>query len=248
MVKENAWCLLLSGNYEQAFTLWDAAIADFENSPGTGIGSANGVFSSRGYAHLHVGNAQSALLDFVQARIRDPSFSYENVGVALWLLDKKEEACLDWSTEIDRMRSGKIHGTDAGGGVITPSLLWWASLHADLGEWRAAAEKELRRLWNHKGLRYRGWPRPVSGLLLKEVSVSSLIEHVDHPNEIVRSRDLCQAYFYIAASQLAEGDLDKYADYLKMVVDQGEQLLLSGRRVLETEYFLAKNEVASGTY
>jgi hypothetical protein len=81
------------------------------------------------------------------------------IGVTLWWLRRSDEAIATW-------RLGLNAGyTDAAGGVILPSLLFFASIRTDDSALRKDARVLLRKRWRTKQAR-SNWPGPIAALLL----------------------------------------------------------------------------------
>src|SRR5947209_3175820 len=90
-----AWQATLEGRYEEALEAWDALLAWDQQAA---------HYNNRGITHLLAGNLRAAWRDFVAARNEVPYHANEKVGVALWLLDRRAEACADWAKEIEAPR------------------------------------------------------------------------------------------------------------------------------------------------
>ena len=109
-------------------------------------GEVSRFYVNRGITRLLCGDTQGGLADFLAHRNRPYPGKWQVpfVGAALWLQGQREAACEDWAYEISRRRSGELTHNDEAGGVEVPALLWWASAHEGLGEWRKLAIQELR--------------------------------------------------------------------------------------------------------
>lgn len=194
---ENAWRAFQDGRFQEAFS----------------------TFYRLGKAHLRDRDWSRAGEAFSQARLVWIKPVMKHVGVALWLQDQCEAACRDWANEIARRRSGEIELVDAAGGVEVPALLWWASSHDGLSQWKGLAVEELRRRWRTKWCQSRGWPGPIAAFLLGKSSAEMLLSAAHTSVERLGRRQLSQAHFYIGAVDLCNRRTSDYETQLRKVLD-----------------------------
>jgi hypothetical protein len=231
---------MLEGRYQEALQMWDEYV---QRDP-----RAAQWNMSRGTTRMLCGDPQGALTDFLVFRNRPYAgkFPLPFVGTALWLQGQRAAACEDWANELSRRRSGEFTHMDEAGGVEVPALLWWASAHAGLEEWRKLAVQELkdrdrrnRRVKDyHAGpLRRRErWPGVLAPFLLGQSPEEALRPHTDDFGPYAANRR-CGAYFYLGARHLDTGSLGEYRQCLELAVRQGENSLV------QPEYHLARAEL-----
>jgi len=244
----NAWELIRSGQYEAAAEEYGRLVRE----QGGRFNLAN-----LGVAHLLMGNFPAALDDFQRIIAEsDPRYlstsEYVSAGIALWNLDRPEEAIASW-------RAGLAAPyTDAAGGVEIPALLLY-------GGWRSgspAVEKEgvklLEKLWaghlrrqkrrqerarpTHSDLVHPGlvaWPGAIVPFLLGEIDQAGLQRAVEQAgNDTLRERWQCAAHFHLA---VGAGRMNDPASFR-----EGMRRCAASRGELESEFYLARWEVERG--
>ena len=235
---DRAWQAMLDGHYEDALRMQDSFV------------QRNGArwLRSRGTTRLLLGDAAGAETDFRTFRDRPcpGKFPIPDVGTAIWLQGRHEEACEDWAYEISRRRSGVITHCDEAGGVEVPALLWWASAHPSLEVWRKLAVEELRdrdrRNRRRKDYgpgplrRWERWPGVLAPFLAGESGEDALRPVIQDSNPFLAGTR-CKACFYLGARRLDAGDLSGYRYYLELAIGEG------GYKVREPEYCLARAEL-----
>src|SRR4051812_23226851 len=91
---------------------------------------------NKGILYLLPQELDRALECFSEARRTTimPVLVHEFIGTTLWLKGQYLEAAEDWANGTNRLLRGEItHSTETGD---VPPLLYWASLHPDLGQWK----------------------------------------------------------------------------------------------------------------
>jgi lipoprotein NlpI len=223
-----AWQLTIAGEYEHAITIYTDVLEHLESM---------NARMNRGTTYLLKGDYKAAEQDFRKCRNHPEKLPAKlvnlQIGVALWLQDRREDACQDWANEITRSRKGDITHSD---GVGAPALLWWASLHAGLEDWRVIAEDELKRRAKQKKGRFVAWPDPIIPYLLGESSEQDLLAVAKSAsNPVVAQQRVCVATFYIGARLLSLGHPDSYRENLRIASG-------SGASIISNEYHLAAFE------
>jgi lipoprotein NlpI len=231
-----AWQLTVAGEYEHAITIYTDVLEHLESM---------NARMNRGTAYLLNGHYKAAEEDFRKCRNHPEQLPAKlvnlQIGVALWLQDRREDACQDWANEITRSRKGDITHSD---GVGAPALLWWASLHPGLEDWRVIAEEELKRRAKQKKGRFIAWPDPIIPYLLGESSEQDLRDVAQSAsNPVVAQQRVCVASFYVGARLLSSGHPDIYRENLRIASGPGAS-------IISNEYHLAAFEcrrISNGT-
>ena len=197
--------------------------------------------ANRGTAYLNIGDFDSALKDFKKAEeiynkeMPDRADGYlKLVGLTLWLKGEKNEAANLWCNLARDLDAKKIVFSDSAG-VLSGTLLWYASFTKEINQFRELAEKYLNNRIKLSSIKH--WPGPVAQYLLGRIFEEGLIKAAHSNSEILTHRQLCQAYFYIGVKALSNSDLENFQKNIAKSVTYGETSLL------EIEYYLAKNEM-----
>lgn len=176
-------------------------------------------------------------------RAAHSGFQLDEIGVCLWCTGQYQAACDDWVFEIERYNRRESTYADFGA-VTVPSLLWWASAHADLPErdrYRTIAIKTLKKRAKTRRVQRSGRSFLVAFLLGTAGSgaIDEIIEHelkrrqASNPASLITSDpaatqpdyavedleqkekwQLHEAHFYRGAKVLAEGDIARYRQEL----------------------------------
>lgn len=125
---------------------------------------------------------------------------YKKKGVALWFLDRKQEAIGVWKSALNTPY------TDAAGGVEVPALLFFAAVMTSDVKLRKESMKLLRR--RVKSKRIINWPGAIASYLLGDIDEQTLLAGISTQPSL-QSRGLCQANFYIAVKCLESGDIER---------------------------------------
>ena len=227
-----AWQATVEGRYSEAIMLWNSILSCEKRF---------GILINAGITNLLAGELNDASRRFEEARNLPPQNTVvEFLGVVAWLAGRYEDACQNWADEIERRRSGKIVYSDAAGGVQTAALLWWASACTDSIQWRKIAEDELKHRWRNKQAQ-NNWPGKVAPFLLGKIPEEELISATSSKYPSVEARRLGQAYFYIAAHHLHQGNRVAYQLWLANSIS-----LLD--TISNAEHYLARYEMQAGKF
>jgi hypothetical protein len=228
-----AWQATLDGHYDAAIELYRSILARRLT-----LGEMNNYGTTLLLAKRPK-EAEAILRDIRHVPIRMfTEVVNEYVGVALWLQNRYEEACQDWATEIERIRSKQVFYYDETGHA--PILLWWASAHSGLEKWRGVAVDALKLLWRTKRTRQSRWPGSIVAFLLGKIDSEQLLQaavETHYPRLEVRQKS--KAHFYIGTSLLAQGDIEGYRRELELSLSTPQKEL-----ILLREYHLARAELA----
>ncbi len=221
-IHNRVWQATWQGDYHNALRIYDSELVPL-NEP-----KVIGDMTNLGILYVLMSRFDKALEVFREARSlpSPPAIPVPFIGAILWMQGKHEDACADWAYEIKRRRSGEMTHSDEAGGVEVPVLLWWASAHTGLEEWRKLAEQELKRRWRAKRCQTSRWPGPLVPYLLGQTTDNApsddmLLNHVsaysaDYPR--INFRYQCLAHFYLGTAYLAKGDTAEYQAHLKEVL------------------------------
>lgn len=229
----NKFQLMLDGKIEEALVLYSKDIEkDFSSV----------TFTGRGHAYLHLNELDKALADFkMAAKLREkinlgPNDGHlKMIGVALWLQGNEEEAVDMWHKLVQDHLAGKIVYSDMAGGVESGALLWFAACFEQFRHYQKVAERLLKK--KNKLKRNKYWPGPVAQYLLGNISEEDLKLAANKSNNL-KERQLCQAYFYIGAKALLNGDKKSL---LKAMADS---VATGSPNYMENEYYLARYELS----
>lgn len=229
----NKFELMLDGKIEEALALYTK---DIENN------TSSVAFTSRGHAYLHLNELDKALADFImavklreQVKISPTDGHLQKIGVVLWLKGNELEATEVWHCLVQDHLAGKIVYTDMAGGVGSGALLWFAACFEQFRYYQKEAEELLKK--KSKLKRNKHWPGPVAQYLLGNISEEDLKLTACESNNL-KERRLCQAYFYIGAKALLNGDKKSF---LKAMADS---VAIGPPNYIENEYYLARYESA----
>ena len=151
-------------------------------------------------------------------------------GVARWYKSEFEAAIKTW----EGARTCRY--TDAGGGVVRPTLVYYGCLRTGDAEAARRAMRELERMRDR--IRPHVWPGPVLSFILGD-DPEPAFERYFNRNATVRTREECQAHFYRAVKHL---QLNQPAD----AAVEFDRCAAFGPEVsFKPEYFLGRWEVAN---
>jgi tetratricopeptide (TPR) repeat protein len=230
---DEAFGALRRGQYEHAIELYQG-VPDYERQEKAIGGLA--------MAFLLLGNPERALAAFLKAReTYGPSLTaYWTVGLCLWLVGAREEACQDWHDRYTLQRKGILtHTTDEAGGVILPSLVWWASTHDGLGHWRKPAERELARKWKSKTCQRAPWPGLLAAYLRYKVTEEEVLAATRRPTYPDAEKQYRrEALFYVSARRLVDANEPGFHAALEETAGPATERIL-----WSVEYYLARHEL-----
>lgn len=228
----NKFRLILDGKNDEALALYSKDIKnDFSSVTLTG----------RGLAYLYLNEPDKALADFeMAAKVREqvklgPTDGHlQLIGVALWLKGSEQEATEIWHDLVQNHLAGKIVYSDMAGGIESGALLWFAACFEKFRQYQKTAEKLLKKKVKLKRNKY--WPGPVVQYLLGNISEEDF-KLTACKSSNLKERHLCQAYFYIGAKALLNGDNNRYWEAMADSVATGPP------NYVENEYYLARHEL-----
>ena len=179
----------------------------------------------RANTYMFLKDYKKALADYLKIiQITKPENKFDgnyiDAGIAYWLLGCKDEAVLAWK---DGLKFIKYTSNI----VNVPAVLFFASVYLKDMKLLNLANSYLKKRWKNRV--------PTAGFLLGEMTKDELLGSVTK-QPILRERELCKVYFYIASNCLQKNDFDGYKNYLK------ECIAVEGR-FLEFEYHLAVGEL-----
>lgn len=213
--------LLKQKKFEEAFRL---AEKDYVNN------HSEYNLRNRASTLLCLKDYNAALVDYEEAqRISggNSDSDYLSIGLISWIQNNRSGAIETWKAGL------KTQYTDAAGGVRVPSFLFFASVITSDVRLEKEAIQYLRRRW--KSNASINWPGAIAGYLLQAITDEDLLKSAEQISEL-RTRFLCQAYFYLAVNRIRENDSQGYLHFLK-------KCAASEMGYLEHEYYLAIGEL-----
>lgn len=179
----------------------------------------------RADTYMFLKDYKNALADYLEIiRLTKPESKYDgdfiDAGIAYWLLGSFDDAVLMW-------RDGLKFIKYTSNIVNVPAVLYFASAYLRDKKLLNLANSYLKKMWKNKV--------PIAGFLLGEITKDELLGTVTE-EPILRERQLCKVFFYIASDCLQKNDVEGYRYYLK------ESVTVEGR-FLEFEYHLAVGEL-----
>jgi tetratricopeptide (TPR) repeat protein len=227
-------CLVIEGKY-------DEAIAVYTNL----INTDKSNYFSRAIVYLQKGEYDKALEDIKLAEedrnSQNPDRTdiyLKTYGIVLWINKQEKEAAEIWYQLIKDVQAGKIkYSTDLTGGLVNGYLLWFAGCRNEsLAEYIEKTKSFLFKKSKKRSIEY--WSGPIAQYILGNISESDLLDAAETESDILTSRQLCQAHFYIAINYYLNGDKENYVRELQACVENGKKTML------EYEIYLAQYELA----
>jgi hypothetical protein len=213
---------------------------------------------SRGYNCLIARDYSAAVVSIREYYDLNPKVQSTNLAVALWMAGSRDEACVHLEHEIGRLRTREATHTDGAGGVLAPAMLWWASAHVGLSQFRKPALAEIKLRWKTKCAQRSVWPGRIASYILSAVSDEDLLYAAEvaqsagyqlgpdgglvmvagrrSPNATLIAKALTKAKLYIAGRRLHDGDP---AACLEWLVSAASHVAA----VVDIDWFLARYEV-----
>lgn len=234
MIGKDPFYLIFAGEYDEAIKEYTKQI---EGNPDT-----YQHYSNRSLAYLNLGKTDEALKDMQKAeamhneqlKLRSDVY-LQQAGVIIWLMGKEYEALEVWQGLVQDFQKKKINYSDLVGGVETGCLLWFGSVRNNYLS--RVTPKAIEFLKERAATKKAGfWPGPLAKFVIDAIAEKELLRQAESIKEL-RTRHLCQAYFYIAAKAFASDDSPKYAFYLRKI------LKLDENKKIQKEYYLAKYEL-----
>jgi hypothetical protein len=149
-------------------------------------------------------------------------------GIGYWALNEKQKAIEIWK----QGESAKY--TDAAGGIEIPIILYFAGIKLKDENLKKESLQKLKKLLKSKAA--INWPAPIGTYIIDKITKEELLTKVVNI-DILRERQLCQAYFVIAIKELDKGNVDGYKQNLTECVNFGV------KAYLESMYYIAKGEL-----
>ncbi len=194
MEKKTCWEYFIEGDYTAAVQAANREHAETGRST---------EFGNKCLALLALNNYDEAVetCDFlIQETSGRRDSDFEDKGVALWFLDRKQEAIGVWKSALNTPY------TDAAGGVEVPALLFFAAVMTSDAKLRKESMKLLRR--RIKSKRIINWPGAIASYLLGDIDEQTLLAGISTQPSL-QARGLCQAKFYMAVKCLESGDIER---------------------------------------
>ena len=199
-----------------------------------------GVLYNLGLALLDVGNLEMAaevydtVIKHDVERQTTSDAVYAKRGIVDWMAGRHAGAVRLWEMGLSAVYA------DAAGGVLAPSLLWFAGVRLGDLPLRRRAEELLRRFrLRDRAAQMRQWPGPraVASYLCGEVADQTFLQAwTDGPDGgVLETRRRCIACFWVGVrTETVHARHDLFA-----------RAVASKEAILESEYFLAKSELRS---
>lgn len=241
---DQEWELLARGHYEDAINAYSSAMRTTTRAIGP-------MMANQGSAFLCLGRFAEAFERFEAAENEQPGRTdgYRNdMGGALWLLRRPQEAIATWLKVVEDIRAKRIQYLDAAGGVHPGLLLWFAAVSTrqkDLREF--AIGFLLERAEEHQ---ISQEPGPLALFVLKKIEWEHLlhtligVSSLRAAMQIARSsplerRFLVRCLFYRG---VASRDGGREADFLNSM----EEVIQLQNPIIELEWYLARDIVRAG--
>lgn len=167
--------------------------------------------------------------EIIKLSYGNTEFDFLLSGIALWLLNKKEEAVLEWK------RGEKSMYKDAAGGLESQLMLFFAAIRINDEKLKNRTVKAIQKLLKSKGA--VNWPGPMGHFILGSLSEEELRSIITGVS-ILHERQSCQADFVIGIKKLEGGSTEEYKAKLLDAVGHGVSAYL------EPMYYLAKGELS----
>lgn len=200
-----------------------------------GPGAAQ-IFSGTGHKLMREGRFEAALEQLLKYRAAYPGPQVDAIGVCLWCAGEYQAACEDWAFEIERHDRRETTYADFGA-VTVPSLLWWASAHADLPDrdrYRAIAVKTLRKRAKTKRVQ-RSRRCIIVAYLLGEADDQAILGDVKEQVDHARQRALDQA------SRMMNEPVTNLHEYALEDLDQAQKSIIH-----EAHFYLGAKALTEG--
>ncbi|MGB8253727.1 MAG: hypothetical protein WCF08_10980, partial [Anaerolineaceae bacterium] len=160
----NAWDLMKKGEFELAYArLTDEMVKNPD--------SLHRTIGLRSRCLLLLDRPDVAVIDFQKLIELRPysDYGYIDAGIALWCLDRRNEAVETWK------RALPTTYTDAAGGIEVPAILTFAAIMMTDRTLEKYSRSLLEKKWKTK--RVAVWPGPIAGYLLGKIDDDTLIRY-----------------------------------------------------------------------
>lgn len=215
------WQALELSRYEEAIQLFTQGYAQSQ---------AISLLSGRSLTYLAANRPRQALADLEEVVARtekrfasDSNFAF--LGICHWYLARPDFAIAQWQAGLNAPY------VDAAGGVLLPTILYYAGIRLGDGKLEKEAQRLLRAHWQKFVRRIKrrkdptqrtsrnfadpdlsGWPGAVVPFLLGQGDSAWLLHQARNANsETLSLRHECQAQFAIAVDALRSGNHDLFA-------------------------------------
>lgn len=243
------WQALELGRYEEAIQLYSQEYRQSQNLR---------ALAGRACAYLAANRPSQALSDIEEVVTRTDKrlaseSDYAFLGICYWYLAQPDFAIAQWQAG---------HGApyvDAAGGILSPTLLFYAGVRLGDSRLEMEARQVLRAHWQKFVRRVRrredaalitpqnfadpelwNWPGAIVPFLLGHEDSAWLLHQARKTNvETLALRRECQAQFAIAVDALRSGNR-------QLFVTSMEACAHNPKGLLEAEYFLACWEMHKG--
>lgn len=169
---KNPYHLLEAGNYEKAMDEYTRLLAKYPDD--------ECLLDGYPFACLCVGQLEEALEGFLKSNelarrrpIGEKQPYLIHVGVAQWLLGRREEALRTFRAGVDGILDGTIEYADASGGAKQGLLLWYAGVTLKNEDARDQALSFMRGLATKEDIVF--WPGPLAAFAIGGLSTSGLL-------------------------------------------------------------------------
>jgi hypothetical protein len=245
------WDVLHRGQYDDAIQLFSQ---DYEQSQNLDLSLLRG----RGMAYLAANAPRQALTDLEEVTSRtDDRFAadsdYAYLGICHWYLAHPDAAVEQWRAGLTAPYA------DAAGGVLLPTLLFYAGIRLGDQKLHKEAHRLLRAHWQRFVRRVKrrkdaalitprnfadaelwNWPGAIIPFLLGQEDPAWLLNQARKTTvEILAMRQECQAQFAIAVQALQNGDRALFVSSMDACARNPEGSI-------ESEYYLARWEMLEG--
>lgn len=186
--------------------------------------------------------------EIASGRLKGSSPSLENIGTALWLAGRRQEAMKTWHQAVAGILDKTIQYADAAGGATQGLLLWYGAVTLKDSAERDYAINYLGKLKKRKvyGAAIL-WPRPVMLMVLGEktyaeilsigAGFSELSECLSKAKtDLLTRRQLCQILFYAACQEREKGNETDCIQKMQLCCQLENP-------ILEMEWYLARGEM-----
>ncbi len=216
------WELVKSGEYNHAVQVADE---EFDQTSSI-LALRNKVFA---LLQLRRYDAAASLCnEIIKLRRGEADADFIFLGVSYWLNGRYEQAVASWCAAFDTKY------TDAAGGVGLWLLLFFAAIKLSNSSLRQESEAGLSALCKDSAV--GNWPGPIGRHVLGQITETDLLSLISN-QPILKSKQLCQAEFYIGVLAMANNDDQGYVAYMSKSISHGPACLV------KPEYYLAGAEL-----
>lgn len=219
----DVWELIQNDNFREAC---EEADLQYEK---TGYGY---ILRNKIYALFHLRKFKNIIdlsTKIIQINTGNTDADFISLGIAYWAISDQKNAINAWNNAQCCMYK------DAAGGIDVQVYLYFASLKTKDDKLKVNVLKNLKKILQSK--MSINWPGPIGHFLLGELTNSELFSYITDV-QILKDRQLCQAYFACAIKMLDLGELDAFYENLRYCTKLGSLAYL------EYSYYLAMIELS----